>query len=204
MSDKELGPLSGLEGIWEGGKGIDQAPDDDPAQVETNRYRERMTFAPTGLVANHQQKLYGLRYATTAWRLGEEDPFHEELGYWLWDAGAKQVLRCFMVPRGVTVIAGGTAEPDASSFRLSAEVGSETYGICSNRFLDQEFKTLRYELAFEIRDPATIHYREDTVLKIKGMDEPLPPHRREHPDEGRLKAAHSSPARRARPRGAPP
>ncbi len=47
--------------------------------------------------------------------------FHEELGYWLWDAQAKQVLRCFMVRRGVTVIAGGTAEPDARAFRLTGK-----------------------------------------------------------------------------------
>jgi hypothetical protein len=130
-----------------------------------------MVFDPTGLVENHEQRLFGLRYATTAWRLGADDPFHEELGYWLWDAEAKQVLRCFMVPRGVTVIAGGTVEPDATSFELAAEVGSETYGICSNRFLDREFKTVRYELKLELRDANTLHYWEDTVLKIKGLDE---------------------------------
>ncbi len=134
--ETDFGPLAGLIGTWEGDKGIDTAPDDDRVSKEINQFRERMTFAPTGLVENHDQKLYGLRYATTAWRLGAEDPFHEELGYWLWDADARQVLRCFMIPRGVTVIAGGTAEPDAKSFQLAAEVGSDTYGICSNRFLD--------------------------------------------------------------------
>ncbi len=171
MSDThdELGPLAGLVGNWEGDKGTDTAPDDDPVSREINKYRERMTFAPTGLVANHDQKLYGLRYATTAWRLGAEDPFHEELGYWLWDEAAKQVLRCFMVPRGVTVIAGGTAEPGAKSFRLAAEVSSQTYGICSNRFLDDRFKTMRYELTFERRGANTIAYRENTLLKIKGQ-----------------------------------
>lgn len=169
-SHEELGPLAGLEGIWEGAQGTDKAPDDDPALVETNAYRERISFAPTGLVANHAQKLYGLRYATTAWRLDATDPFHEELGYWLWDVAEQQVLRCFMVPRGVTIIAGGAAEPGARSFELCAEVGSGTYGICSNRFLDREFKTVRYDLKFEIRDPDTIHYREDTVLQIRGQD----------------------------------
>jgi hypothetical protein len=167
----ELGPLAGLEGIWEGEKGTDTAPDDDRVSKEINKYRERMTFEPTGLVENHDQRLSGLRYTTTAWRVGADDPFHEELGYWLWDAEARQVLRCFMVPRGVTVIAGGTADADASAFELVAEVGSETYGICSNRFLDREFKTVRYELSFEKRDADTIHYHEDTVLKIQGQDE---------------------------------
>lgn len=177
----ELGPLAALVGIWEGEKGTDTAPDDNPADKEINKYRERMTFEPTGLVANHAQKLYGLRYTTTAWRSGADEPFHEELGYWLWDAEAKQVMRCFMVPRGVTVIAGGSAEADASSFELSAEVGSETFGICSNPFLDREFKTIQYSLKFEQRDADTIHYWEDTVLQIPTQDSPF-----HHTDENTL------------------
>ena len=177
----ELGPLEGLVGVWEGAKGTDTAPDDDRVTKEVNLYRERMTFEPTGLVENHDQKLYGLRYATTAWRVTEEDPFHEELGYWLWDAETQQVMRCFMVPRGVTIIAGGTAEPDAGAFDLEAVQGSDTFGICSNPFLDREFKTVRYELRFEKRGPDTIYYREDTVLAISGQAEHF-----HHTDENTL------------------
>jgi hypothetical protein len=110
-----LGPLAALAGIWEGQKGEDVAPSDDRG-AERNQFGERMTFDPMGPVRNHAQTLYGLRYATTVWRIGEADPFHEDLGYWLWDADAKQMLRCFIMPRGVTVIAGGTVEPSAQSF----------------------------------------------------------------------------------------
>ena len=85
------------------------------------------------------------------------------------------------MPRGIAVIAGGTAEPHDSSFELTAEVGSETYGICSNRFLDREFKTVRYERKFEKRDANTIHYWEDTVLEIPGQAEPF-----HHTDENTL------------------
>lgn len=165
---KNLGPLAPLAGIWEGDKGDDTAPADDRG-TEKNRFRERITFVPLGPTQNHEQILYGLRYATTAWRLGETDPFHEELGYWLWDAQAKQVLRCFLVPRGVSVIAGGTAEASARSFELSAKAGSETYGICSNRFLDREFKTVRYVLKIKILGADQWSYEEDSQLKIKGQ-----------------------------------
>ena len=180
----ELGPLEGLAGIWEGDAGTDTAPDDSRVGQEINRYRERITFDPTGLVENHAQRLQGLRYTTTAWRIGENDPFHEELGYWLWDADAGQVMRCFMVPRGVTVIAGGDAAPDAGGFRLSAEAGSGTFGICSNPFLDREFKTVRYELEFEKRGADTVWYREDTVLQVAGLDAPF-----HHTDENTLTRA---------------
>jgi len=166
----KLGPLAGLAGTWEGEKGDDTAPSDDRG-TETNEFRERMTFEPLGPVNNHEQVLYGLRYATTAWRVGSDSPFHEELGYWLWDAKEKQVMRCFMVPRGVTVIAGGTVEPDATTFQLAADAGSEAYGICSNRFLIDEFKTVRYELIVTLNKDGSLSYEEDTQLKIKGQSE---------------------------------
>ena len=165
---QNLGPLTPLVGVWEGDEGEDIAPSGGRG-TETNKFRERITFEPLGPVRNHEQVLYGLRYSTTAWPLGSEEAFHEELGYWLWDSQGKQVLRCFIVPRGVTLIAGGTVAPEAKSFELSADVGSETYGICSNIFLDEEFKTVRYELKVTINDDQSFSYEEDTQLKIKGQ-----------------------------------
>lgn len=165
---KNLGPLTPLVGIWEGDKGEDTAPSGGRG-TEINLFRERIIFEPLGPVKNHEQVLYGLRYSTTAWPLGKEEPFHEELGYWLWDSNAKQVLRCFLVPRGVAVIAGGTAEPNAKAFEIFADVGSETYGICSNQFLDIEFKTVRYELKVTINDDQSFSYEEDTQIQMKGQ-----------------------------------
>ncbi len=171
MDNAELGPLAGLVGTWEGDKGHDLAPGDDRG-TETNLYRERMTFTPIGRVDNHEQTLYGLRYATTAYRIGVADSFHEEVGYWLWDATRKLVMRCFLVPRGVSVIAGGTAEANATTFTLKAELGSPTFGICSNPFLDEEFRTVAYEVTVTVEGD-TLTYAEDTVLKMKGKDAPF-------------------------------
>lgn len=179
---EELGPLAGLEGVWEGDKGTDRSPDAARSGTAVSQFRERMTFEATGLVENHEQKLQGLRYTTTVWRLGEPNPFHEEVGYWLWDAEARQVMRCFLVPRGVSVIAGGSAEPDARSFELAADVGSQTFGICSNPFLDREFKTVHFGMKVERPDPETLHYSEETVLAMRGRDEPF-----RHTDENTLK-----------------
>ncbi|MEM7435527.1 MAG: heme-binding beta-barrel domain-containing protein [Myxococcota bacterium] len=167
----ELGPLAPLEGVWEGDHGADVSPDDDPREIERNSFRERLTFEPTGLVENHQQSLYGLRYSKVAWRLGAEEPFHEEVGYWLWDAERSEVMLSFIVPRGIMVLAGGKAEPDARSFRLEAEVGSDVFGICSGPFLDAEFKTVRYHIDVSFGDDGSFTYDEDTVMRIKGQSE---------------------------------
>lgn len=176
-----LGPLAALAGTWEGDEGLDIAPSPELASMET-RYRERSVFEPMGPVENHAQQLWGLRYSTTAWPAGEEEPFHEELGYWLWDPRAEQVLRCFLVPRGVTILAGGTAGANDRGFSLAADVGSETYGISSNRFLDAEFKTVRYELEVAVESDGVYRYAEDTQLRIKGQPEIF-----HHRDSNRLR-----------------
>ncbi len=172
--DPDLGPLGPLLGVWEGEKGTDLAPSDDAEtdrQLATSKYRERMVFEPTGLVENHEQRMFGLRYATRAWRIGAPDPFHEEVGYWLWDPAAKLIIRSFMPPRGLAVLAGGHAEPDARELSLAAEAGSEVFGICSSPFLTAEFKTVRYTLTVRLLDDDTLYYDEHSWLKMKGRDE---------------------------------
>ncbi len=176
---EKLGPLAPLAGHWKGNEGIDVAPSKTGAV--TTKYRELITFDPLGPVTNGPQVLYGLKYTTTAWPLGEDEAFHEEVGYWLWDADAQQVMRCFIVPRGIAVNAGGSATEDAREFSLQADIGSETYGVMSNLFLDKAFKTVRYTLKVTVNDDGSFSYQEDTQLKISGLNEIF-----HHTDQNRL------------------
>ena len=167
MSDeiiKNLGPLAPLAGTWQGDQGTDVSRIHSKETV--TKYREKAVFSPIGPVNNGPQKLYGLRYSMTAWPLDSDDAFHEELGYWLWDKEHKQVLRSFMVPRGVLVNAGGHVEDGAKSFHLEAECGSETYGIMSNKFLDETYKTKLYFVDVTIHDDDKFSYKQDTQLWI--------------------------------------
>jgi len=45
-------------------------------------------------------------------------------------------------------------------------VGSETYGILSNQFLDETYKTQKYLLDVTIHDNGKFSYKEDTQLWI--------------------------------------
>ena len=161
---KNLGPLAPLAGIWEGDSGVDTSRIHSKETV--TKYREKAVFLPIGPVNNGPQKLYGLRYSMTAWPLDSDEAFHEELGYWLWDSEHKQVLRSFMVPRGVLVNAGGHVEANDSSFRLEAECGSETYGVMSNKFLNDTYKTKSYAVDIVIHDDGKFSYKQDTQLWI--------------------------------------
>ena len=113
---------------------------------------------------NGDQCLYGLDYRTAAWREGEDNPFHTEVGYWMWDASTKQVMRCFMIPRASTLIAGATVEADATKFTLESELGSPTYGILSNKFLDEIARCTRYDVTITLGDD-TFSYDETSVIE---------------------------------------
>lgn len=178
-----LGPLYQLMGIWEGDKGDDIAPSDDRG-TENNKYRERFTLEPISPVQNHEQNLSVLRYSTSAWRIGEENTFHEELGYWSWEPSTKQVVRVFVIPRGISVMAGGTVEPNAKELNLKAEANSCTYGICTNPFLDREFKIVRYDLSIKILSDTSFSYDQTTVIQMPKSKAPF-----EHRDRNTLQLA---------------
>jgi len=170
---EHLGPLAPLVGIWEGAEGIDVAPSSRPDGSAQTEFRERMCFEALGPVCNGPQTLYGLRYSTTVWPLGDDEPFHEETGYWLWDSQRAQVMRCFMVPRGVTVLAGGKTTPDATSFTMSAKLGSACFGILSNPFLDEHFRTVHYDVTVTLSPDGALSYHEDAQLLIPRLSEPF-------------------------------
>ena len=172
IGDFDYGPLAGLIGVWEGERGTDVAPGmPDRLGIDTVGYRDRWSFAPIGKAQNHDQMLTGLSCSTTAWRMSTGEAFHDQTGYWLWDADNKQVLSTFVVPRGISIQAGGTVEPGAKQFELVAEAGSEIYGICQNPFLHENFKVVRYVLELTVNDDNSFDYTQDTQMEIKGRPE---------------------------------
>jgi hypothetical protein len=163
MADNsEWGPLAGMIGEWEGDGGLDLSWHNVEGELGETPYREKVSMKAFGPVDNGTQSLYGLDYRMAAWRGTEENPFHTEVGYWLWDAAAGEVMRCFMVPRGSTVLAGGTAKPGDTSFSLEAVVGSEVYGILSNKYLAERARTKKYNCTVTVGD-GTWSYDENTL-----------------------------------------
>lgn len=176
-----LGPLGALAGTWEGTKGLDVSFHNEEQEIGDTVYRERVILNPFGPVDNGQQTLYGLDYRMSAWRNDEQDPFHTEVGYWLWDADANQVMRCFMVPRGSVLIAGGAASADAKSFSMQSTLGSQTYGILSNIYLDAMARTTAYQVSITVHDDDSWSYDETTWVYLEALNRLIP-----HTDQNRL------------------
>jgi hypothetical protein len=169
----EWGPLQGLIGEWEGEGGLDTAFSHSRGDVLETPYREKCSMKPFGPVDNGRQSLFGLDYRTAMWRGDEQNPFHTEVGYWLWDAATGEVLRGFVVPRGITVLAGGTTTADATSFTLRAEPGAANYTIGENRYLTEHASSVGYEVTVTTT-PDGWSYREQTMLRMDEFPDLFP------------------------------
>ena len=179
----EWGPLAGLVGEWEGDDGLDISWHNVEGEIGETKFREKVSMKAFGPVDNGTQHLYGLDYRMAAWRAGEENPFHTEVGYWLWDGATGEVMRCFVVPRGITTFAGGTASADAKELTLRADKGGDHYNIGENQYLAKHASTLSYEARITIGD-GEWSYHETAVLKMDEFPDPFP-----HVDHNTLRPA---------------
>jgi hypothetical protein len=177
---RNLGPLTGLAGIWKGVEGSDVHPV-APGTLREG-FIERYELQPIDRQTNGPQLFYGLRYHTHIVKPDEVETFHDQVGYWLWEPATNTVMLSLAIPRGQVAMAVGTAEPNAKTFRVEAVRGSETNGILSNPFLERAFKTLRFTMDVTIHDDGTWSYEQDTVLMIPGRSDPF-----HHTDRNTLK-----------------
>jgi hypothetical protein len=161
------GPLAGLIGDWVSDyDGYDVSFHSDQGKLNESRYREETSFTPYGPVNFGGQTLYGLDYRTTTWAEGSATPAHREIGYWIWDEANQQVVRCLNTPFATALMAGGTVLPDATSFKLEAVLGSNSYGILSNQYLDAHAKTTRYDVSIVLGGD-TFSYDQTIVIEYQ-------------------------------------
>ena len=185
----QLGPLAPMAGVWEGEHGTDIAPKREGAR--TQGFFERISLQPVDPGNNGPQLLYALRYHTWMCKPGETGTYHDQVGYWLWEPASETVMHSLTIPRGQTVLAVGKAKPDAKSFTLEATRGSTDYGICSNPYLETNFRTDSFTITVTIHDDGTWSYEEDTVMQITGQTEPF--HHRDSNHLHRVAAATPNP-----------
>ncbi|OOF82817.1 FABP family protein [Rodentibacter ratti] len=182
-----LGPLTGMAGIWEGKRGLDINPKAEGA--EKDPYIERIELQPIDAQTNGPQLFYGLRYHTRIVQPNEVETFHDQVGYWLWEPATGNILFTLSIPRGQTLMAAGNAPANAKEFTVKAVRGSLTNGIISNPFIEQNFTTESYTIKVKINDDGTWSYEQDTVMIIPNYDEPF-----HHTDRNRLtKIAEATP-----------
>lgn len=168
LGPQKLGPLTPLVGEWEGNVGIDLSYHNLDDETGETGYFEKAWFKPIPIQENGQQKLWGLNYGMTAWRHGEEamDPFHDEVGFLLWDKDRGQVMRAVVFGRGIAILAGSSAKPRDKVLHFNAKPGARDYGISQNQYLLERAEVRDFKSTFTIGDDGTLSYTSDLLLKL--------------------------------------
>jgi hypothetical protein len=168
---KNLGPLTAMAGIWSGTRGLDINPKADGPERQV--FVDRIELHPIDPQTNGPQLFYGLRYHQHIVKPGQVETYHDQIGYWLWEPATETIIQTLAIPRGQIAMAVGKAPPSATEFEVAAKRGAETYGICSNPFLEYAFRTMEYRIKVMINKDRTWSYDEDTILMVRGRNEPF-------------------------------
>lgn len=165
---QRLGPLTPLVGEWEGNVGVDLSfHNEDDITGETG-YFEKAWFRPIPKQENGRQQLEGVTYQMTAWRHGEEAmiPFHDEVGYLLWEKATGQVMRAVVFGRGIAILAGGDAGPRDKVLHFKATPGSPSYGLAQNKYLLERAEIKDFQSTFTFHDDGSFTHESDLLLKL--------------------------------------
>jgi hypothetical protein len=178
----DYGPLVGLIGTWEGDKGLDISP--EPDGREESPYYETIAFETVGDVTNAEsQQLAVVRYQQIVRRKSNDKVFHDQTGYWMWDANAGVVMQSLTIPRAVCVLAGGRfqgrSEPStAITLNVAAKLGDPDWGVIQSPFMRDNARTIEFRHTLTIEGDQ-LSYHETTVLEIYGT-------RFDHTDQNKL------------------
>ena len=181
---QKLGPLTPLVGVWEGDAGVDLSYHNTDDETSKTSYFEKAVFKPIPIQENGQQTLWGLNYSMTAWRHGEEgmDPFHDEIGFLLWDKANGQVIRNVVFGRGIAILAGSDAGPRDRVLHFDAKPGDPSYGILQNKYLMERAEIRDFTSTFTLNDDGTLSYTSDLLLRLAATGAEM-----HHTDENTLR-----------------
>ncbi len=163
-SNVDYGPLAQLIGSWKGDKGIDIAP--EPDGEENNPYYETITFTESGTVTNaEKQTLSVLHYHQLVRRKSNDEVFHNQTGYWTWDASTNGITHSFTIPRGVCVLAEGKLSDN--TIEVSASINDGNNSIAQSSFMANNAQTTEFKLSISIEN-GSMKYSQITILEIYG------------------------------------
>ena len=97
------------------------------------------------------------------------DPFHDEVGYLLWDKVRGQVKRAVVFGRGIAILAGSSAKPRDKVLHFNAKAGEPLYGILQNMYLLERAQIKTFESTFTIHDDGTFSYTSDLLMKLAAI-----------------------------------
>lgn len=131
----------------------------------------------------NRERLVGLRYHQGVSRKSTKLPFHDQVGYWVWDAATGTVIQSLLIPRAVGVLASGRWVAGAGPVVLEVACAADDphWGVVQSPFMRDNARTVAFRHRLTV-DRDTLAYEETTVVDIYGK-------RFEHTDTNTLTRA---------------
>ncbi|MDR9827380.1 heme-binding beta-barrel domain-containing protein [Vibrio sp. FNV 38] len=164
----DFGPLAKLVGIWQSVEtgGVDLSPGQEGSDVgrggpAVTPFYETLTFEVAADAVNaSDQTLVALYYKQEVFRKVDDSKFHDQRGYFIYDAENQMVYNSFCVPRTTCVTAEGSAGNDMTL------VASQR-GIAESNYMTENASTTGFTMNIKF-DEETLMYTQSTGLDIYG------------------------------------
>jgi len=165
----DFGPLAGLIGSWESTAtgGVDVAP----AQANTplgegapavEPYYETFTFEVAADATNaSQQYLTAIYYKQEVFRKSDNQKFHDQRGYLIYDKANKMVYNSFCIPRAVCIVAEGKAG-NTINFETKLE------GVAESQFMTEKDRTTKFTMSLDMSKKDILTYSQATTMHVYG------------------------------------
>ena len=126
----------------------------------------RVRAQAIGTVENaEEQVLAAVRYWLEVRRKSNDKVFHNETGYYMWDAKKQQVMLDLTIPRAVSLVAGGSSKDGVISVR--AALDDDDWPIAQSPFMQSKARTLEFVRTLSVVDDV-LEYSQTTYLDIYG------------------------------------
>lgn len=164
----DFGPLAQLVGEWESVEagGVDVAPAKKGSEQAAGApavtpFFEKMTFEVAADAQNaSDQELVALYYKQEVFRKSDGSKFHDQRGYFIYDAKNNMVYNSFCVPRTTCVTVEGAA---GHKMTLNAPAR----GIAESSYMTKNASTTGFSMEISIEDNK-LTYSQNTLLDIYG------------------------------------
>ncbi|MDN2481474.1 heme-binding beta-barrel domain-containing protein [Vibrio agarivorans] len=164
----DFGPLAKLVGTWQSvdAGGVDIAPGQEGSSVgkggpAVTPFYETITFEVAADAVNaSEQTLVALYYKQEVFRKADDSKFHDQRGYFIYDAENQIVYNSFCVPRTTCVTAEGPAGNDMT-------LVASGRGIAESNYMTENASTTSFTMNIKF-DDETLTYTQSTGLDIYG------------------------------------
>lgn len=169
INGMDFGPLAQLVGNWETmeGAGVDVAPakigsEQGAGSLAVSPFFETMTFEAVADAQNaSDQYLVALYYKQEVFRKSDGSKFHDQRGYFIYDAKNQMVYNSFCIPRTTCVTAEGVA---GKTMTLMAPA----QGIAEGSYMTGKASTTGFSMNIKIEENK-LTYSQNTMLDIYGQ-----------------------------------